>query len=100
MDTLGVSQTDMQELAGWSKTTASLTYNCRQDYNPSLIASAARALNLHNYELLLPPEEAMHIRRLRQAVEEEHRLRAAETSASFTPAPDPEAPLNPKRRAS
>lgn len=79
MDTLGVNQAQMIERTDWSKTTASHLYNCRQDYNPALVKAAARALNIRDFELFMPPEEAFHIRRLRQAVEEEHRLRAIPT---------------------
>lgn len=76
----------MQKEAGWSKTTASHLYNRQQDYNPALVKAAARALKIREYELLLHPEEAFHIRRLRQAVEEEHRLRAvAEKQDEFNP---------------
>ena len=82
MDTLHVSQADMTRLAGWSKTTASLLYNCQQDYNPELVRAAAHALNVRTYELFMPPEEAMALRRLRQSAVtiagEDHVLRAAE----------------------
>lgn len=86
MDTLQVRQADMIELAGWSKTTASLLYNCQQDYNPELVRTAAVALNIEPWELLMPPELAMQIRRLRQAVDREVQLRVAEDNASFKPA--------------
>ena len=43
MDTLRVNQAQMIERTGWSKTTASLLYNCQQDYNPALVTSAAAA---------------------------------------------------------
>jgi transcriptional regulator with XRE-family HTH domain len=68
---LGVRQRDMIERAGWSKTTASLLYNCQQDMNVELLKSAAIALNRQTYELLLPPEEAFRIIRHRQEVEKE-----------------------------
>lgn len=67
MNALGVRQRDMIERAGWSKTTASLLYNGRQDYSPKLVEEAANALNIAPYELLLKPEDAMAIRRLRQS---------------------------------
>lgn len=62
MDSLGVRQRDVIERTGWSKTTASLLYNCQQDYNPQLLLEAAAALNLEPYELLLPPDRANAIR--------------------------------------
>jgi hypothetical protein len=98
MDTLHVRQADMIARAGWSKTTASLLYNCQQDYNPQLVADAARALNIEPWELLMPPAQAMQIRRLRAAVDEELQIRAAEQRSTFTPA-EPEPDRLPPRRA-
>lgn len=67
MDTLDVKQKDMVSRAGWSKTTASLLYNCRQDYTPDLVEQAAQALNLRPFELLMPPDEAIALRKLRES---------------------------------
>jgi len=84
MDHLNVDQATMVREAGWSKTTASHLYNHRQDYNPALVRSAAAALNIREFELFLHPDEAMHIRRLRRAAEEEYRLRlVADRSLAF-----------------
>lgn len=96
MDTLRVRQTDMMRLTGWSKTTASLLYNRQQDYNPELVKTAAAALQIAPWELLMPPAEAMALRRLRDA----GLAIAADTRVDFTGPPDPDAPLNPTRRAS
>lgn len=78
MDTLGVNQAYMIREAGWSKTTASLLYNCQQDMNVDLLKSAAAALKREPYELLMPPEDAFQIIRHRQEVEREA-LRLVET---------------------
>jgi transcriptional regulator with XRE-family HTH domain len=59
-------QTDMMELTGWSKATMSQLYNGMQDYSPKIIAEAADALKVSHYELLMHPEEANALRRLRQ----------------------------------
>lgn len=101
MDSLEVNQAQMIERAGWSKTTASLLYNRQQDFNPALVAAAAHALNIEPFELFLPPEEAHHIKRLRQAVEEEHRLRVvAEERREFAAGqPDDDGRLAPRRKA-
>lgn len=88
METLKVRQADMMKRAGWSKTTASLLYNCQQDYNPQLVRDAARALNVEEWELLMPPSLAMQIRRLRAAVDSEVQLRVAEERATLPP-PEP-----------
>lgn len=83
MDTLRVRQADMVERAGWSKTTASLLYNRQQDYSPRLIDEAAHALNIARYELLLHPEDAFAIRRMRDSAV----TIAADRRHSFTPQP-------------
>ena len=65
MDTLGVRQTDMQREAGWSKATASQLYTGVQSYSPKVVNEAATALKVLPYELLMRPEDAMALRRLR-----------------------------------
>jgi len=67
MHALGLRQADLMQRTGWSKTTASLLYNGRQKYNPVLLMEAADAMNLRPFELFLPPDEAMAIRRMREA---------------------------------
>jgi hypothetical protein len=66
MDHLGVKQRDMVERAGWSKATASQLYNGVQDYSPKIVNEAALALNIAPFELLMRPEAAMALRRVRQ----------------------------------
>ena len=65
MDHLGVKQRDMVERAGWSKATASQLYNGDQDYSPRVVGQASVALNVAPFELLMKPEQAMALRRLR-----------------------------------
>jgi transcriptional regulator with XRE-family HTH domain len=59
-------QARMCEVTGWSKATMSQLYNNIQDYSPQVVNEAAKALNAAPYELLMKPEQAMAIRRLRQ----------------------------------
>ena len=66
MDHLGVRQRDMVEKAGWSKATASQLYTGVQDYSPKIVNEAAQALNISTFELLMRPEAAMALRRLRE----------------------------------
>ncbi len=58
-------QTDLIELTGWSKTTASLLVNGKQDYSPKLVDEAAAALQIAVFELFLPPDTAHALKRLR-----------------------------------
>ncbi len=60
------SQVKMQELTGWSKATMSQLYSGQQDYSPKIVNDAARALNAEPWELLMPPERAMAMRRWRE----------------------------------
>ncbi len=58
------AQAKMCELTGWSKATMSQLYNGSQDYSPKIIAEAAQALHIEEYELLMLPERAMRLRRI------------------------------------
>lgn len=91
MDSLKVAQADMVRKADWSKTLVSHLYNRQKDFTPKLVREGAIALGVRPFELFLPPEEANHIRRLRWAVEEEHRLRLI---ASAEPPDDPAPPAD------
>lgn len=57
-------QARMMEMTGWSKATMSQLYNDQQAYNPKYVKEAADALNIQVYELFMPPNEAMAIRRV------------------------------------
>ena len=80
MDYLGVRQAEMMKRTGWTKSTASYLYNGKQDYSPKIVNEAAVALNAAPYELLMPPESAMAIRRFRQEA-----LRIVEDSRTLEP---------------
>lgn len=60
-----VTQAEMIRRTGWSKASMSQIYNNLQDYSPKLVNEAAQALNVAPYELLMKPEAAMALRRLR-----------------------------------
>lgn len=67
MDSLGVNQAEMIRRTDWSKASASQLYNNKQDYSPKIVNEAAQALNVAPFELLMRPEEAMALRRQRDA---------------------------------
>lgn len=62
----GKRQVDMIEALDIAKGTASTIWN-GQRYTQKLIDEVAAWLNVQPYELLLPPEEAIAIRRMRAA---------------------------------
>jgi transcriptional regulator with XRE-family HTH domain len=74
------AQARMMKLTGWSKATMSQLYNGTQDYSPKILSEASRALNAEDYELLLPPERAMALRRFQAD---------ALTIAKHAPSPEP-----------
>lgn len=59
-------QSDMMRLTGWSKATMSQLYNGLQDISTPVLVAASSALNCDPAELLMHPERAMAIRRLRE----------------------------------
>lgn len=59
-------QTKMRELTGWSPATMSQLYNNQQDYNSKILEEAAAALGIEPFELLIPPDRAMALRKLRE----------------------------------
>ncbi|MGE6693323.1 helix-turn-helix domain-containing protein [Sphingobium limneticum] len=78
------TQADMMEKTGWSKAKMSQLYNAKQDFNSEVLTEAALALNARPYELLMPPEDAMAIRQLRQTALHI----AADTHSTFIHGPD------------
>lgn len=64
------AQAKMQELTGWSKATMSQLYNGTQDYSPKVVNDAARALSIEPFELLMPPERAMALRKYQASAQE------------------------------
>ena len=67
MKALGLRQVDMIERTGWSKATTSQLCTGIQNFSPRILQDAADAMNLKTYELLMHPEDAMALRRLRGA---------------------------------
>jgi transcriptional regulator with XRE-family HTH domain len=94
MDLLGVNQTTMRERTGWSKATASQLYNNKQDYSPKVVNEAAQALNIAPFELLMRPETAMALRRLRQDA-----LRVVEDAAALNVSEQPNTNREPRKVA-
>jgi transcriptional regulator with XRE-family HTH domain len=89
MESLGVKQAEMIRRTDWSKATMSQLYNNKQDYSPKIVNEAALALNVAPYELLMRPDTAMALRRLRQdalRVVEEGMGEMATTYVETTPA--------------
>ena len=96
---LRATQTPVSTLereTGWTHRIASELVNCRIRWNRDHLLLAASILRIHPFELLLDPDDAMHIRRLRAAVNEEDRLRVAEGRADYT-AGEPEPTLAPRK---
>lgn len=65
--TLGKKQRDIVKDLDWNKAKASLMVNCKQPYSRDEVNELASYLNLKPYELLMSPEEAMAIRKMRES---------------------------------
>lgn len=78
-------QSKMMELTGWSKATMSQLYNGQQDFSTPILETASAALNCEPAELLMHPDRAMAIRRLRETA-----AIIVHDADQATPAPAPE----------
>ena len=61
-----LSQADVVRKTGWTKTKLSHLCNRKQDFSSDVLDTLARALNIRAYELLMHPDEASAIKRIRQ----------------------------------
>jgi hypothetical protein len=64
----GKKQADMVRDLDWNKARVSLTANGKQAYDREDVNEASAYLNLQPYELLMHPDDAMALRRLRRDV--------------------------------
>lgn len=62
----GKRQSALVNDLGWNKGRASKTWNGLIPYRRDLVLEIARWLDVRPYELLMPPEEALALRRLRE----------------------------------
>lgn len=65
LKTLGKKQADVVRDLDWNKARVSLTASGKQPYTRDDVNEVAEYLNLRPYELLMHPEDAMALRRLR-----------------------------------
>lgn len=65
LKTLGKKQADIVRDLDWNKARVSLTASGKQPYNRDDVNEVADYLNLRPYELLMHPDDAMSLRRLR-----------------------------------
>lgn len=62
----GKKQADMVRDLDWNKAKVSLTASGKQPYDREAVNEAAAYLNLQPYELLMHPDDAMALRRLKR----------------------------------
>ena len=67
MGSLGKIQADFVKELGWSKDKANKVWHGDQKYNRDILNEVSLWLNLRPYELLMAPDEAMALRRLRES---------------------------------
>jgi transcriptional regulator with XRE-family HTH domain len=62
----GKRQAALVNELGWGKGRASKTWNGKIPYRREIVIELARWLGIRPYELLMPPNEAVNLRRLRE----------------------------------
>lgn len=67
LETLRIKQADLSRLTDWDKRKTSFLVSGKQPYKREDVNDAAFALNVQPFELLMPPEQAMALRRLRDS---------------------------------
>lgn len=67
MKSLQVSQADLVRSTDWSPATVNDIYHGRTEYYRGIVNEIAQALHIQPFELLLHPDEAMALRRLRDS---------------------------------
>lgn len=97
MGSLHVTQAQLARLCGWSRSRMNEIYHGETEYYRAIVNQIASALRIEPWELLMQPDLAMQIRRLRAAVDTEVQLRAAENRQDFTPADPPAERLRPRK---
>lgn len=65
LDQYGLRQVDMQKAMEWSKGKANDVFNGQQ-YSQAMVDQLAPWLKVRPYELLMPPSEAIALRRVRE----------------------------------
>ena len=85
----GKKQTSLVQELGWSKNRANLFFHSQQPYRREVVNEIAKWLNIKPFELLMAPQEALSMRRLREVA---HAIVADTTKGFDGP------PTNPKKR--
>jgi transcriptional regulator with XRE-family HTH domain len=62
----GKRQAALVNELGWNKQRASYVWNSRQSYRREVVNEIAQWLGIRPFELLMPPREALALRRLRE----------------------------------
>lgn len=94
MDTLHVSQADLCRATDFPKAKMSELVNGKSRYNRDVVNTLAKALKISPHELLMHPDDAMALRRLRESA-----IRiAAETSPEPGGQSAPETPVRKNRK--
>lgn len=83
---VGLKQFDLVTKLDYPRNTAFKLWHGLQEYRRQHVEDVAALLNIQPYELLMPPEEAMALRRLRSAIAEVAKSDPAPAEAE-TPTP-------------
>ena len=87
-ETQGLKQNDLVTKLDYPKNTANRLWHSVQPYRRDFVEAVADLLNIAPFELLMPPADAMALRRLRSAI--------AEVASTERPAEDLAEPVSKK----
>ena len=82
---LGKRQADLVNTLGWTKNSAFKVWHGRQPYSRKTVNQISAWLGIQPYELLMPPERAMALRRLKESAA----MIVAEASNEYEGPPPP-----------
>lgn len=86
LEALDTSQAELVRRTDYPKAKVSDLVTGKQRYNRDILNDVAAALNIYPYELLMPPGEAMGLRRMTQGVEQFVKIRHGGTVGDERPA--------------
>lgn len=82
MQSVGLKQSDLVKQLDWSKAKANAVWHGEQRYNEDMLGEVATLVNAEIYELLMPPEDAHRLRRLRAVLDDANTPPPAATPAA------------------
>ena len=87
MKELGYIQASLTNDLGWAKAKAHAVWHSQQPYGRTMVNELSAWLGIEPYELLMPPSQALAIRRLRETAAQIVADKDSRPATQSTPAP-------------